>query len=84
MPRDANDPSDPNWPVMLRIDTPSGPLYYHIHNKRLSLFDWVPRGPNTWAGESWVERSLRIRSEVVAKVGCALILPEDTQIEEDP
>jgi hypothetical protein len=55
-----NDTKHKHWPIIVCIHTPSGNIQYHIHEKRVYLFDKIPFEPNDWDGSDWNIRSIRL------------------------
>lgn len=56
-----SDPGwDPEWRTIVFIEGPTGQLSWHLHDSDVSLFDGLPRGPNSWDGHTTPEKYERV------------------------
>ena len=60
MARAPDDAAD--WPYVLCIDAPDGPLFYHISEERKWMFVHLPMMPTHFDGSDWAERTRRLQS----------------------
>lgn len=59
---DKNWDNDWRWIVFIRLPSPWSQLSWHIHDKELPLFNFLPRGRNNWDKHTTEEKHKRMEA----------------------